>query len=413
MKKIIKILVSLAAILSVVACEKDNDNVTDNKIHIDKSTEELIKSDNEFGIDLFKKILDYQDSDSNIIISPISAALALAMTYNGADGATKTAMEVSLRKEGFTDEEINKMYHDLIGALVSVDPHVTLDIANSIWYRNTFYVEQDFINTNQDFYDAEVRALDFGDPSARDIINNWVEEKTNDKIKDIIKQVSPSTVMFLINAIYFNGTWTYEFDKDYTADNDFYLSGGSIIQVPTMHVTGNLRYAENNIFSAVELFYGGGSYSMVILLPNYGKTVDDIVSELASDKWADWTGSFAEEEVSVSLPKFKFEFGDSLNKPLTDMGMGVAFDPGEADFSKINPDEQIFISMVKQQAYIDVNEEGTEAAAATVVEMELTAMPDGIQYFTVNRPFLFVIKEKDTNSIIFIGRVMKPRYKPD
>jgi serine protease inhibitor len=411
MKTIIKIIVSVAAILTVTACEKDPGNAGDNKIPVDKSTEELIKSDNVFGIDLFKRILDYQDPDSNVMISPISAALALAMTYNGADGDTKTAMELSLRKEGFTTEEINKMYKDLIAALVSVDPDVTLNIANSIWYRNTFSVEQDFIATNQEFYDAEVQDLDFGDPSARDIINGWVEEKTNDKIRDIIKEISPATVMFLINAIYFNGTWTYEFDKDYTSDNDFYLSGGGVIQVPTMHLTADIMYADNNMFSAVELFYGDGNYSMVILLPDNGKTVSDVVNELTVDTWDEWTTGFSEAKVSVGLPKFKFEFGDSLNKVLSDMGMGVAFDPDEADFSKINPEQQIFISMVKQQAYIDVNEEGTEAAAATVVEMELTAMPDDLIYFTVNRPFLFVIKEKDTNSIIFIGRVMKPGYK--
>jgi serine protease inhibitor len=411
MKTIIKIIVSVAAILTVTACEKDAGNVGDNKIPVDKSTEELIKSDNEFGIDLFKKILDYQDPDSNVMISPISAALALAMTYNGADNDTKTAMEVSLRKEGFTAEEINEMYKDLISALVSVDPNVTLNIANSIWYRNTFNVEQDFINTNREFYDAEVQALDFGDPAARDIINGWVEEKTNDKIKDIIKEISPATVMFLINAIYFNGTWTYEFDKDYTSDNDFYLSGGGVIQVHTMHLTADIMYAENDLFSAAELFYGDGNYSMVILLPDNGKTVDDIINGLTVDTWDEWTAGFGEAKVSVGLPKFRFEFGDSLNSALTDMGMGVAFDPDQADFSKINPDQQIFISMVKQQAYIDVNEEGTEAAAATVVEMELTAIPDDLIYFTVNRPFLFVIKEKDTNSIIFIGRVMEPAYK--
>jgi serine protease inhibitor len=408
MKTIIKIIVSVAAILTVTACEKDAGNVGDKKIPVDKSTEELIKSDNEFGIDLFKKVIDYQDPDSNVLISPISAALALAMTYNGADNDTKTAMEMSLRKEGFPTEEINEMYRNLIAALVSVDPDVTLNIANSIWYRNTFNVEQDFISTNQEFYDAEVEALDFGDPAARDIINGWVEEKTNDKIRDIIKEISPATVMFLINAIYFNGTWTYEFDKDHTSDNDFYLSGGGVIQVPTMHLKADIMYAENNLFSAAELFYGDGNYSMVILLPDNGKTTDDIINGLTVDTWDEWTAGFSEAEVSVSLPKFKFEFGDSLNKPLTDMGMGVAFDPDLADFSKINPDQQIFISMVKQQAYIDVNEEGTEAAAATVVEMELTAMPGDNIYFTVNRPFLFVIKEKDTNSIIFIGRVMKP-----
>ena len=410
MKIIYKLLLTLATILYMVACETRPVEPEKNKIPIDKSTEELIKSDNEFGIDLYKKLLAYQDNNSNVILSPISAALALAMTYNGADSTTKTAMEESLKKEGFTTEEINKIYKNLMNGLMSVDKNVTLNIANSIWYRDNFYVEEEFINTNQNFYDAEVRALDFGDPSAIDIINNWVEEKTNDKIKDIIKQISPLTVMFLINAIYFNGIWKYEFNEESTVDSHFLLSDGSIIQVPTMYLEEKVMYYENEIFSSVELLYGAGNYSMIILLPNHDKSTDDIVNELTKETWDDWNNSYIEEEVLVGLPKFKFEFEDSLNNPLTDMGMGIAFIPGEANFSKINPDQDIFISMVKQKAYIDVNEKGTEAAAATVVEMELTAIPDK-KYFTVNRPFMFVIKEKDTNVIIFIGRVMRPEYK--
>jgi serine protease inhibitor len=410
MKTIYKVILTLAALLCIVACETSPVNPENNKIPVDKSTEELIKSDNEFGIDLYKKLLAYQQDDSNIILSPFSAALALAMTYNGADSTTKTAMEECLKKEGFTTEEINKIYKNLMNGLMSVDKNVTLNIANSIWYRDNFYVEQEFINTNQNFYDAEVKALDFGNPSAIDIINNWVEEKTNDKIQDIIKQISPLTVMFLINAIYFNGIWTYEFDEESTADNNFFLSDGSIMQVPTMYLEESLMYCENDLFSSVELFYGAGNYSMMILLPNHDKSTDDIVNELTKETWNDWSNSFEEQEVLVGLPKFKFEFEDSLNTPLTDMGMGIAFIPGEANFSKINPGNDIFISMVKQKAYIDVNEKGTEAAAATVVEMELTAIPDK-KYFTVNRPFMFVIKEKDTNAIIFIGRVMKPEYE--
>jgi serine protease inhibitor len=409
MKIIYKLILTLTAILYLVACETRPVEPEENIIPVDKSTEELIKSDNEFGIDLFKNLLAYQEDNSNVILSPFSAALALAMTYNGADSTTKTAMEECLKKEGFTTEEINRIYKNLMKGLMSVDKNVTLNIANSIWYRDNYYVEQEFINTNQDFYDAEVSALDFGDPTAKDIINNWVEEKTNDKIKDIIQQISPLTVMFLINAIYFNGIWTYEFDEESTENNDFILSDGSIIQVPTMHLEENLMYYENDLFSSVELFYGAGNYSMIILMPNHDISINDIVNGLTKETWDDWINSYGEQEVLVGLPKFKFEFEDSLNNPLADMGMGVAFIPGVANFSKINPANDIYISMVKQKAYIDVNEKGTEAAAATVVQMELTALPEK-KYFIVNRPFMFVIKEKDTNSIIFIGRVMKPEY---
>ncbi len=332
MKIIYKLILSLATVLYMTACETRPVEPDNNKIPVDKSTEELIKSDNEFGIDLYRKLLACQDNNSNVILSPISAALALAMTYNGADSTTRTAMEKSLKKEGFTTEEINKIYKNLMNGLMSVDKNVTLNIANSIWYRNNFDVEQEFINTNQSFYDAQVRALDFSNPSAIDIINNWVEEKTNNKIKEIIKQISPATVMFLINAVYFNGIWKYEFDEESTGNNDFYLTDGSIIQVPVMYLEERVMYCENEIFSSVELFYGAGNYSMIILLPSQDKSTDDIVNDLTSQTWEEWNSSFTEQEVLVGLPKFKFEFEDSLNSPLTDMGMGIAFMPGGGFF---------------------------------------------------------------------------------
>ncbi len=409
MKSIYKILLPLTVLLFAYACEVKDDSSDDSGIKMTKNTEDLIKSDNEFGIGLFRELLACQDNDSNIIFSPFSVSMALAMTYNGADGTTKEAMEATMKKEGLTIEEINDIYKNLMNGLKSVDPKVVLEIANSIWYRDDFSVEQDFINTNMNYYDAGVTSLDFTSPTAKDIINDWVALKTHDKIDEIIKIISPQAVMYLINAIYFNGIWKYEFDEEETRDNDFYLSGGSIIQVPTMLIEGNFNYQENNIFSSVELQYGAGDYSMLILLPNEGKSTSDIVDNLTSENWEIWLENYTEQEKIIRLPKFKFEFEDSLNTPLKNMGMDIAFSPSEADFSKIIPDVGLFISMVKQKAFIDVNEQGTEAAAVTVVEISFTSEPVG-KYFTVNKPFLFVIKEKKTKAILFIGRVMKPLY---
>jgi len=404
------LIISLVIVSYLAACEKNKDNSPDNEIHITKSTEKLIKSDNEFGIELFKEVLAYQDADDNVIFSPFSVSLALAMTYNGADSTTKDAMEITLKKEGLSIEEINDIYENLMNGLKSIDPKVVLEIANSIWYRDNFYVEQDFINTNQKYYNAEVRALDFGDPSAKNTINNWVAEKTHDKIEKIIDLISPNSVMYLINAIYFNGIWKYEFDEKDTENKDFHLTETSTIEVPTMHIEGKFNYYENSTFSSVELLYGAGDYSMLILLPNQDKSTTDIVDNLTVENWENWLGNYSEKDIIIDLPKFKFEFEDSLNRPLINMGMSIAFSPEEADFSKINSQNDLYISMVKQKAYIDVNEKGTEAAAVTVVGIELTAIPDN-KYFTVNRPFLFVIKEKKTKAIIFIGIVNTPEYQ--
>ncbi|OFY65692.1 MAG: hypothetical protein A2Y71_04975 [Bacteroidetes bacterium RBG_13_42_15] len=406
----------LTVILFTLAlrCEKTGDNMNRNLV-ITKNTEELIKADNEFGIDLFKKVVNHYPSDSNVFISPVSAAFALAMTYNGADGTTKKAMELTLKKEGMEVEEINQCYKDLIGGLRSVDPKVTLNIANSIWYRDGFYVLPEFIQTNSDYFNAQVQSLDFGSPSALQTINGWVSDKTNDKITEILNEIPADAVMYLINAIYFYGTWKYEFDEKNTTEKDFYgdcyQEDRIPVKVDMMMLEASINYLHHEIFDAIELPYGNGNYAMMVLLPDPEKTTSDLIEQLGSDNWNSWIESFEEKEVVVSLPKFRFDFEDKLNDELTDMGMGIAFSPGGADFTKINPDGNLFISMVKQKAYVDVNEKGTEAAAVTVVEIELTSVgEDNRIHFYVDRPFLFVIMEKQSKSIIFIGRVAKPEY---
>jgi serpin B len=236
-----------------------------------------------------------------------------------------------------------------------------------------------------------------------------VSDKTNEKIPDIIESISPSAVMYLINAIYFYGTWKYEFDENDTEEKDFYLENGTSIKVAMMAQEADLNYTNNDLFSAVELPYGSEHYSMMVLLPEGQNKVKDVIDQLSPENWELWIENLAEQEVVVNLPKFKFMFEDSLNNELIDMGMGEAFSP-IADFTKINSNGNLYISMVKQKAYIDVNEKGTEAAAVTVVEIELTSVGPDKKYFIVNKPFVFVIKEHDTNAIIFLGKVMDPVY---
>jgi serine protease inhibitor len=411
MKKL-NIILLITVILSIISCEKRPGEPSDSPFHITKTTEELIAADNQFGLDLFKQVAALEGNDTNIFISPFSVSMALAMTYNGARSTTKEAMEKTLNKEGFTTEEINEIYENLMNGLISVDPKVVLEIANSIWYKEGYPVEQEFINANMTYYDAEVREIDFGLPNAKDIINGWVAEKTHDKIKEIIDIIPRDIIMYLINAIYFNGTWKYEFDITETVNDDFYLNDGSSIPVPTMMQQEHFNYYKNDIFSAAELPYGDGNYSMVILLPENNKSVNDVIAELNSENWNTWSGSFSEKEMIIHLPKFKFKYFNLLNQALKNLGMGIAF-TFDADFSGINPDRDLAISRVLHKAFVDVNEEGTEAAAVTAVEIirNVSEGPeDEIIRFYVNRPFLFVIKEKDTNAIIFIGRVMKPEY---
>lgn len=383
------------------------------KIFLTEKAKAIVGANNIFGFGLFNKVNDESEAQDNIVISPLSATMALGMTMNGAAGETRTAMETTL---GFSDMpagDINESYKNLIAALTTVDPKVTIEIPNSIWYSHTFGVLQDFIDVNKDYFNAEVNALNFLDPSSVDVINNWVAESTHDKIKTILDQIDPDARMFLINAVYFNGTWKFEFDEQYTEPGTFYLAGGTTKQADMMKQEATLSYFSHPIFEAVDLAYGSGNFSMVVMLPKPDHTPDDIISEMNDQNWNSWMSGFSEANIQLSLPKFKLEYGKRLNDALIGMGMAPAFDPTAADFSKINPDVPLFIGFVKQKTYIDVNEEGTEAAAVTIVGMFTTSAGDPpMPYiFAVNKPFVFAIKERDTGAVLFLGKVMEPEYE--
>ena len=395
------------------ACEfnrNDNDGVLE-EMELTSASIELIESDNLFGLYLFRTVLEHDDS-KNVMISPLSVALALGMTYNGAETTTEEAMKETLRLSGLTDEQINSSYKSIIDQLVKLDPKVILNIANSIWYKMGYQVEADFIEVNQDYYYAEVNEMDFGRSDAVDIINGWIETKTNGLITEMLDQIPGNVVMYLINAIYFKGIWQYEFKKSDTHEADFYPSPGETVKVSMMQMEQDLEYHRNETFSAVSLPYGDGEFSMMVMLPHQDKTTDDVIALMDAEHWAEWTGDFRTAGVNLQIPKFKFGFKKLLNQDLTDMGMGIAFG-GDADFSGINPARALYISRVIHQTFIDVNEEGTEAAAATIVEMrELSSNGGGSPIsFIVDRPFIFVIKENSSGALLFMGKVTEPEYQ--
>jgi serpin B len=271
-------------------------------------------------------------------------------------------------------------------------------------------VEQDFIETNQTYYSADVDLLDFSDESSVNTINNWVSEKTHEKITEIISFIPPDAVMYLINAIYFKGIWKYEFDEEDTETANFYLSDKGTVEVEMMKQQENFNYFSNDLMQAIELPYNDSSYSMIILLPE--DNIDNVINSLDIESWDQLISGFSVKDIVIRLPKFQFEYKNILNDELTDMGMGIAFS-GSADFSKINPTFPLFISRIIHKTFVEVNEEGTEAAAVTAVEISFTCANCGSEkiYFTVNKPFLFVIKENTSNSIVFIGKVMDPTIK--
>jgi len=413
MKRIVILFVFLALTGWITSCEQQQDPKPDLKpeeLQVSAETRQLIDSDNHFGLELFRTISAEQDPSANTMISPVSVSLALAMTYNGAEGDTKAAMEEALQLTGLSCQEINASYQALIEALLTVDPKVTMEIANSIWYRQEFSVEQDFLDVNREYYDAEVNALDFNSSEAPSVINNWVSDRTNGKITKIIEQIDPLTMMYLINAIYFNGKWKFQFDEDKTSSQPFYMADGREIQTDMMQKEATLNYMRNDLFRAVEMPYGRGNYTMVCMLPNEELKVEDVVGEMNAENWNQWMQAMDSAGVQVHLPRFKFEYEKKLNELLQAMGMEEAFDPGRSDFSGINPDrDDLHISEVMHKTFIEVDEKGTEAAAVTSVTMSTTsADPGGPVVVKFDKPFVFAIREVTTGTIVFVGKVVEP-----
>lgn len=375
------------------------------------SENHLIESDNTFGSTLFREI-NQAEADENVFVSPLSVSMALGMTYNGADGATQEAMQQTLELQGLSLEEINKSYQSLIELLVNLDPKVQFQIANSIWHEQDYVFNVEFLNRCQHYFNAEVSGLDFADPVAVAQINQWVSDQTNGKIQNIVDQIESQIVMFLINAIYFKGTWTYEFDPEKTEDDWFTTSDGTQIPCQMMMVENEFPYLETNTFQAVDLPYGDGFYTMTIFVPHQSSNVDALINQLTSENWQNWFNEFNKRKIVLSLPKFKFEYELLMNDVLTALGMGVAFSSYHADFSQMSSGLQLYIDNVKHKTFVEVSEEGTEAAAVTSVQMGVTSIgPDQMVFLRVDRPFFFTIRENNSGTILFMGKIVEPVWQ--
>ena len=406
-------IIAVLALCAFCSCQTEDSNTDENKtINLDEKSAQLIEADNTFGLELFQKIRE-ESKKENIMISPLSISVAFAMAYNGADKDTKTEMEKAMKLNGLTTEQINNSYKMLIKALQSLDEKVVFELANAIFYADGFTVKPDFLNINKTVYDAEVEKLNFSSQAAVDRINDWVADKTNDKITKIVENLSPLDRMVLLNAIYFNGIWTNKFDEKGTHNLSFTKSNGTTIEVPMMQKEEKLDYTTNSLFSAVKMPYGNGQYNMIVLLPATGKNSQNIIDALSLSNWKSWMTEFeTKDPVVVTMPRFKFAFETELKNVLKGMGMIKAFQPNIADFSKI-AEEDLYISAAVHKSFIDVNENGTEAAAVTSITFTTTSAgnepPKTIFY--VDKPFVFAITEKDTDAILFIGEVNHPEYE--
>lgn len=407
------IFVTIAAILSPASCEKGNSDLDKElpdpiKIELRGSEAEMVKSDQQFAIEFFANVFNEEaaELDKNFMISPLSLSMALAMTWNGADGETKAVMQKVLKLDGYTDQEVNEYYEKLREGLLKTDPSTKLAIANSIWTNKNIKFKDDFIRLNNEYFNSTVESVDFSDANSVKLMNKWAADNTNNLITHVLDKTNPNALMYLMNALYFKGIWTSEFNSRNTSSKPFYSEDGQTKNVDMMHQKSSFNYNENQTMQIVELPYGNQAFSMIVLLPKEGNKLADVTQELQnSNSWGNLVSGLSSTQVDLYLPKFKTEYSRVLNDVLEKMGMGIAFEPGAADFSRMT-DADAFISFVEQLTYINTDEVGTEAAAVTVVGIELTSyQPDRTATFNANRPFIYIIRENSTGSILFMGAV--------
>lgn len=373
----------------------------------------MVAANTRFGFKLYAEVLkDKQAAAKNVFVSPSSVALALAMAYNGAEAETRQAMARAMEIDGQKLEDVNRAYKDLRAALESADPKVQLQIANSIWARQGLALKPDFVNRTRESFNAEVSELDFDDPASASIINRWVSSNTNGKIEKIVDQIERNSLMFLINAIYFKGKWSEQFDKAKTKDQPFKLADGRQKPHPMMTQSGNYSYFEGEGFQAVSLPYGDRRVSLYVFLPREGTSLDQFHNQLTASNWDSWMTEFQKTPGEIALPRFKLEYDISLNDALKAMGMGLAFDPDRANFSGMFQNQRdAHISKVKHKTFVEVNEEGTEAAAITSVEVQTTSarMPREPFRMVVDRPFFCAIRDNESGAVLFMGSIIDPQ----
>jgi serpin B len=407
-------LIIFTAVLMSSSCEGKHNEIDLNnlpepiKIELRSSEIEMVRSDQSFAFNFLSYVYAEESAEENnsFMISPLSLSMALAMTMNGADGETKSVMLEALKLKGFSDEEINSYYKKLREALLSTDPSTKLSIANSIWTNQNVVIKDEFVGKNRDYFNSSVESVNFSDRKTAGLINDWASKNTNGLIKKVIESTSSDDLMYLLNAIYFKGMWVSEFNRSNTHPKPFMLENGATVNVEMMNQTEKFNYKDNELMQLVELPYGNSAFSMIVMLPKEEKKLLDVIRALNnSDYWAGLKSGLIEHEVELFLPKFKTEYSKKLNKVLTDMGMGLAF-TNDAEFSGMS-DIPAKIDFVKQDTYISVDEIGTEAAAVTTVGMVMTSMPSEPQkvVFNANRPFIYVIQENYTGSILFMGIV--------
>jgi serpin B len=368
----------------------------------------VLSASNDFSFALWKTINAAQ-RDSNVFVSPLSASFALGMTMNGASATTFDEMRSALRFGNASLASIDTGYKALIELLTSLDPTTTMKIANAIFYRAGVPFNQSFLNDASTYFDAQVTAQDFADVAATlAAVNGWASAKTNGRIPKVLETVTPDNVMFLLNAIYFKGSWRDRFDPANTRDAPFHPATGADQSAKLMSRQDKMAYAETNTYQAVDLAYGDSSFTMTVLLPKAGSDVESVAASLTPESWLALTSSFHTQEVNLFFPKVTFSWKRGMIGDMKALGMRQAFDPLNADFTRMSTaaGRQLYVSLLQQNTFVAIDEVGTEAAAVTTVGISLTSAPV-VMTMRVDRPYIIVIRERLSGTVLFIGKITR------
>jgi serpin B len=392
----------ISGLLAATACGSDGITGPIEQLPrpLTAAEQQVIARANGFGFELLSQVRAREDGP-NVFLSPLSASMALGMTMNGAAGQTWDEMSATLGFDGLTEDEINRAYRDLLDLLNGLDPRVDFRIGNAIWANANYTFVPAFFDRVSTWFDAEARSAPFT-PATLAEINGWVGDATNGRIEKILDRLDRSLIMLLLNAIYFKGDWTMQFDPADTRTEAFTRADGSQVDVPMMSLDDEFAFTATSDHAAVELPYGGQAYSMLVVVPQPGRTLDDVAADLDPATWTALTGSLQKTRVHVGLPRFEIRYEELLNEPLMAMGMETPF-TGNADFSRMLTTSAC-MSFVLQKSFVKVDEKGTEAAAVTVVGIAESAPPSVV----ADRPFLFAIRERFSGTILFIGTIGDP-----
>ena len=398
------------ALLSTASCSSDNeDKDTPVVCPTTSTTRAISESSNDLAFPFFDKVCAQHKPNENVIVSPLSLTEVLVMLSNGAKGETLNQIISLISTKDIPLEEQNSAISTLNQYLISADSKTSVAIANSQWIDDELKVKDEYIQTNAKWLNAETRNQDLATEKTMNDINSWCDKNTQGCIKEILDEPLPDDCRLgLVNALYFKGMWSKKFDKGNTTDEDFTNSNGSKQKVKMMHQTEVFSAYEGKDMDMVEFTYGDKRFCMDVILPHEGKNLDECLKGFSSKTFSEYVNNSYGRDVAVSMPRMEIDFNTSLIKPLIDMGMKNAFIGGLADFSGITDYDKLFIYKFIQATYIKVDEEGTEAAAVTAAFLNKytsAGQEPTPLIFNMNRPFVFIIREKDSNTILFMGKV--------